>query len=206
LAIYQHQAPDYETGCRMFARLDRRDLIQSIRTAITAGVSLVVARLFGLPEAYWAPITTLVIAQITVEAAWIDSRQRFIGTLLGAVVGALLARYVGASAITFVGGVFGIGLICAILKLDRPAYRFGSITIAIVVLVTRSGPQWMVAGHRFIEVSLGIAVALAMAWIWPEPKAEGQSATAAPSLATTTPATTTPVATASSEVQPSREP
>jgi uncharacterized membrane protein YccC len=190
----------------MFARLDRRDLIQSIRTAITAGVSLVVARLFGLPEAYWAPITTLVIAQIPVEAAWIDSRQRFIGTLLGAVVGALLARYVGASAITFVGGVFGIGLICAILKLDRPAYRFGSITIAIVVLVTRSGPQWMVAGHRFIEVSLGIAVALAMAWIWPEPKAEGQSATAAPSLATTTPATTTPVATASSEVQPSREP
>ena len=38
-------------------------VIHSIRTAIAATVSLAVARLFGLPEAYWAAIATLVVMQ-----------------------------------------------------------------------------------------------------------------------------------------------
>ncbi len=37
--------------------------MHSVRTALAAIVSLVVARLFGLPEAYWAPITTVVITE-----------------------------------------------------------------------------------------------------------------------------------------------
>jgi len=36
-------------------------LVHSTRTAVVAVASLLVARFFGLPEAYWAPITTLVI-------------------------------------------------------------------------------------------------------------------------------------------------
>jgi len=36
-------------------------LVHSVRTAVAAVVSLLVARLFGLPATYWAPITTLVI-------------------------------------------------------------------------------------------------------------------------------------------------
>ena len=35
----------------------------SARTAIAAVAALPVAQLFRLPEAYWAPITTLVITQ-----------------------------------------------------------------------------------------------------------------------------------------------
>jgi hypothetical protein len=38
-------------------------LVHSARTAIAAVASLLVAGLFRLPEAYWAPITTLVITQ-----------------------------------------------------------------------------------------------------------------------------------------------
>ena len=38
-------------------------LVHSARTAMAAVASLLVARLFGLPATYWAPITTLVITQ-----------------------------------------------------------------------------------------------------------------------------------------------
>jgi hypothetical protein len=41
-----------------------RVLLHSARTAVVAVVSLLVARLFRLPEAYWTPVTTLVIYAI----------------------------------------------------------------------------------------------------------------------------------------------
>ena len=83
----------------------------SARTAVAAVVSLLVARLFRLPEAYWAPITTLVITQSSLGAALTVSWQRLIGTVLGAVVGAILASYFGRNVLIFGTGVFILGLL-----------------------------------------------------------------------------------------------
>ena len=58
------------------------------------------------------------------------------------------------------------GLLCALLRL-RGAYRFAAITLSIVLLIAHQRPAWIVASHRFVEVSVGIAVALALAEIWP---------------------------------------
>src|SRR5580700_11325590 len=58
-------------------------VVNSARTAAAAVVSLLVARLFRLPEAYWAPITTLVIMQSTLGAALPISAQRLAGTAVG---------------------------------------------------------------------------------------------------------------------------
>jgi len=41
----------------------------ALRTAVAALASVLVARLFRLPEVYWAPITTLVITQSSLGAA-----------------------------------------------------------------------------------------------------------------------------------------
>src|SRR2546430_11193687 len=68
-------------------------LVHSVRTAIACVASLLVARLFRLPEAYWAPITTMVITQSSLGAAFAVSWQRFVGTFLGAAVGAVMAGY-----------------------------------------------------------------------------------------------------------------
>jgi uncharacterized membrane protein YccC len=130
--------------------------------------SLLVARLFRLSEAYWAPITTFVITQSSLGAALTVSWQRFIGTALGAVVGAAAASYTGPRVLTFTVSVFLLGLLCALLGSDRSAYRFGGITVAIVLLIPRTGPAWQAAFHRFAEVSIGIAVALVLTVVWPE--------------------------------------
>ena len=144
-------------------------LVHSVRTAVAAVVSLLVAQLFGLPATYWAPITTLVITQSSLGAAFAVSSQRFIGTVLGALVGGAVAGYFGPHVLVFGICVFLLGLLCAIVRTGPSAYRFGGVTLAIVVLIPRSASVWVVAFHRFAEVSVGIGVALLL--VWPESEA-----------------------------------
>ena len=49
---------------------------------------------------------------------------------------------------------------------------YASITLAIIVLIPRSNAAWIIALHRFFEVSVGIVVALALAALWPEHEPE----------------------------------
>jgi uncharacterized membrane protein YgaE (UPF0421/DUF939 family) len=88
------------------------------------------------------------------QGAW----QRFVGTALGATLGAVAATFAGRSAIVYGVGIIVCGILAALLR-AWSAYRVAGITFSIVVLISR-GPAWVFAWHRFLEVSLGIAVAL----------------------------------------------
>ncbi len=147
---------------------NQREFAHVLRTTIAAVASLLIARLFRLPESYWAPITTIVITQSSIGAAWAVSKQRLTGTALGAVVGAILATYAPPNALTFTVGILLTGLLCVPLRIDRSAYRFAGITIGIVVLVAHTAPAWRIALNRFIEISIGIGVALLLTVLWPE--------------------------------------
>jgi uncharacterized membrane protein YccC len=148
--------------------LNRRSVEHAVRTTVAASASLAIAKLFRLPEAEWAAISTMVVTQSTLGAALSISGERFAGTALGALAGGLLATYLHSGTLAFIAGLFVLGLVCALLHLDRAAYRFAGITLAIVVLITRSQPVAVIAAHRFFEVSLGIATGLAFTAIWPE--------------------------------------
>lgn len=155
-----------------FASLaDRLSLEHSARTAVAAAVSLLVARAFKLPEAYWACITAIIVMQSNLGAALAVSGQRFVGTALGAAMGALVAPRFGPGVIAFGASILVLGLVCAALRVGRPAYRFAGIALAIVMLVGRALPPQVVALHRFIEVSVGIAVGLVVTAGWPERQA-----------------------------------
>jgi uncharacterized membrane protein YgaE (UPF0421/DUF939 family) len=152
-------------------RIERAGLpvaVHSARTAVAAVSSLLVARLFRLPEAYWAPITTLVITQSSLGSALTVSWERIVGTVLGAVVGGIVASYFGPHVLVFGAGVFILGLLCAVTRTDRSAYRFGGVALAIVLMVPRTGPAWQIAFHRCAEVFIGIGVALILTVVWPE--------------------------------------
>lgn len=142
--------------------------MHSLRTSVVAAASLLVARLFRLPQSYWAPITTLVITQSSLGAALAVSWQRFVGTAMGALLGGIVAAYFGASVPVFAVCVFLLGLLCAVARSEWSAYRFGGVAVAIVLLLPRTAPVWQLALHRFAEVSIGIMVALLFAWVWPE--------------------------------------
>ena len=152
----------------IFSGLDRKALEHVVRTTLAATASLAVARLFGLPEPQWASISTMVVTQSTLGAALTISGERFVGTALGAAAGAVLGTYLGSNSLIFAAGVFGLGLICGLLHLDRAAYRFAGITLAIVVLVPRATGFQTIAIQRFLEVSLGISMGLVVTALWPE--------------------------------------
>jgi uncharacterized membrane protein YccC len=152
----------------MWPRVGRRELVHSVRTAIAAVAALLIGRLFKLPESYWAAITTMIVMQSTLGAALTISQQRLAGTALGAAMGALFARYAGQNLAAFGVGIFLSGVICAVLHMGRSAYRYAGITLAIVMLVARTQPAWVIAIHRFIEISIGIVVGLLLTAVWPE--------------------------------------
>ncbi|MGO8794344.1 MAG: FUSC family protein [Candidatus Sulfotelmatobacter sp.] len=146
----------------------RAVLINSTRATVAAVGSMLVARLFHMPEFYWAPISAIVILLSTINPlslAW----QRFVGTALGAAVGAIIANFFHPSWMVYGAGIFLCGILSAHLRIGT-AYRFAAITLSIVLLIPHTRSPWIVAVHRFVEVSIGIAVALLVTAVWPVPK------------------------------------
>jgi uncharacterized membrane protein YgaE (UPF0421/DUF939 family) len=147
--------------------INRAALINSVRVAVAAVASMLLARSLKMPEFYWAPISTIVIILSTINPltlAW----QRFAGTALGAAVGALIATYLHPNWMVYGVGIFVCGILCTLLRIGS-AYRFAAITLSIVLLITHARAPWIVAMHRFVEVSLGIAVALVVTLMWHAP-------------------------------------
>lgn len=147
------------------SKLAAETLLDAARTTTAAVLSLLLARLLRLPEFYWAPISAIVIIQSTINPrtmAW----QRFAGTALGAAFAALITTFLPTNTWVYAAAIFLCGVLCSLLRL-RGAYRFAAITLSIILLIAHTRPAWIVASHRFVEVSLGIAVALAVAWLWP---------------------------------------
>jgi uncharacterized membrane protein YccC len=140
----------------------------SARTAVATLASFLVARLRQLPEAYWAAIATLVVMQSTLGATLTVSIERIAATALGALAGALLAAYFGENLFVFAAAIFIMGLLCIAFRMEKSAYRYAGITLTIIVLIPRSNPAWIIALHRFAEVTVGIVVALAITAVWPE--------------------------------------
>ena len=148
--------------------MNLQSLEHPARTGVAAMLSLLAARVLRLPEGYWAAITTMIVMQSTLGAALTISVQRFTGTALGAAVGALVVTYFGSNVLIFGVTVFALGMVCAIFRIERNAYRFAGIALAIVMLVGHAGPAWVVAVHRFAEVSMGVVVGLVLTALWPE--------------------------------------
>jgi uncharacterized membrane protein YccC len=149
-------------------------VLHAVRTAVVAVAALLVAQLLRLPASYWAPISALVVTQSSLGATLKVSTQRLIGTVLGAAAGGLVATFFPPQALAFGLCIFILGLLCAILRADHPAYRFAGITVAIVLLAPRTEPAWQIAVHRFAEVAIGLVVALLFTWAWPEKESARQ--------------------------------
>ena len=140
----------------------------AVRTAIAATLSVLLARLVGMPEAYWAVIATVVVMQSPLSSTVPLAIQRIVAAALGASLGAIESAYFGANLIAFALTIFVLGLISLAFRLERVGYSYASITLAIIVLIPRAEVPWIAAAHRFAEVSLGILVALAVVAVWRE--------------------------------------
>lgn len=150
----------------VIAQKNPTSIAHVILSALTAVLSYLIARMFHLQEAYWAPMTTLLVMQLTLSAAFPIAAQYILGTAVGAIVGAVSDIYFHGNVAAFGAAVVLVGLLCVALRVERSAFRYASITLAIVMLVPRSTSARLVALHRFFEVSIGIGVGLVLFAVW----------------------------------------
>src|ERR1039458_1241009 len=155
----------------IFSGVNRDSVLDSVRTAFAAVAALLLARLLKLPEYYWAPNSKIVIIQSTIPPRTLGW-QRFVGTALGAVLGAALATFFRPSAVVYALGILLCGVLAWLLRVGG-AYRFAGITLSIILLIPRTRAPWITGWHRFLEVSLGIAVALVVTTGWQQGQKTG---------------------------------
>jgi uncharacterized membrane protein YccC len=138
----------------------------AVRTAIAATLSVVLARLVGMPEAYWAVIATLVVMQSPLSSTVPLAVQRIVASALGAGLGIIESACFGANLVAFALTIFVLGLISMAVRLERVGYSYAGMTLAIIVLIQRPEAPWITGVHRFAEVSIGILVALSVVVVW----------------------------------------
>jgi len=138
----------------------RRLLIHAAKTALAAGLCWWIAKLFGLNDGYWGAISAIIVLQSNFGATISASRDRILGTLIGALVGFASAQF-GALPWNFVFAVLAAVIVCGLLGL-RSSSRLAGVTICIVMLV-KTGSHWTLALDRVVEVFIGVIVAIAVA-------------------------------------------
>jgi len=143
-------------------------LSHAFRTAVAATLSIILGRLVGLPEAYWAAIATVVVMQSPVGDTVPLAIERIVASALGASIGAIESTYFGPNLFVFAPAMLLLGLISFVLRLEKVGYSYACITLVIIVMIPRAETPWIAAAHRFAEVSLGILVALAVVGVWRE--------------------------------------
>ena len=141
-------------------------LSHAFRTTVAATISILLGRLVGLPESYWAAIATVVVMQSPVGDTVPLAVERIVASALGASIGAIELTYFGANLFVFALAMLLLGLISFVVRLEKVGYSYACITLVIIVLILRGETPWIAAAHRFAEVSLGILVALGVVAIW----------------------------------------
>ena len=137
----------------------RRLLIHAGRTAIAATFCWWLAARFGLHDGYWGAISSIIVLQSNVGATIQASRDRILGTLIGALLGFACTLF-GTIPWNYILAVFLAVLVCGALGF-RNSSRLAGVTVTIVMLVQSNSPR-AVALDRVIQVVLGIMVAVAV--------------------------------------------
>jgi len=157
LAVKLREEKMQNTGFFTWER--RRLLIHAAKTALAAALCWWIAMLFGLHDGYWGAISAIIVLQSNFGATISASRDRILGTLIGAVLG-FAFTLVGALPWNFILAVLTAVIVCGVLGL-RSSSRLAGVTISIIMLVN-TGSHWTLALHRVLEVFLGIFVAVAI--------------------------------------------
>jgi uncharacterized membrane protein YccC len=138
----------------------RRLLIHAAKTALAAALCWWLALRFGMHDGYWGSISAIIVLQSDVGSTVTASRDRILGTLIGAAFGFSFSLF-GVLPWNYILAVLAAMVVCGLLGL-RNSSRLAGVTITIVMLVQKTGPRWSLALDRVGQVVLGIVVALAV--------------------------------------------
>jgi uncharacterized membrane protein YccC len=138
-----------------------------LRLMACMGVAGVVSEVLPLQRSYWVTLTVAIVLKPDYGSVFARALQRGIGTIVGAVAGAvLLALFHGAWLL------IPFGVLAALLPYGRNR-NYGLLatflTPLVVVLVDLLKPTgWRLAGDRLVDTLIGCAIVLVIGFApWP---------------------------------------
>jgi uncharacterized membrane protein YccC len=142
------------------------ELRLALRVIVAGVATFALARLFGLPQGFWAVITSVIVMQSSVGGSLKAAVDRLIGTIAGALLGGLVSVAVPHAGAWSLAAALGLALApLALLAALYPSFRIAPVTAVIVLLTPGAGSTSPVAFtiDRIVEISLGCIVGLAVA-------------------------------------------
>jgi uncharacterized membrane protein YccC len=137
-----------------------------LKTALAAGLCLWLSKIVHLRQDYWACVSAIVVMQSETAATLAASRDRVVGTAVGALIGWAAAAFWHGHLLAYVLAILLCLAVPEAMGL-KSAGRLAGVAATIILLVPSNLPNWMKARDRFLEVSFGIVVALAVSQtIW----------------------------------------
>lgn len=116
---------------------------RALRTAIALFIGVIIYRYFNLTQGFWVPLTALIVMQATTAATLRKGLQRFLGTMLGVVLGTLAVEKIQVS--------YGIDLLLIVFffityylksfNLVNYGIYVVPLTVAVVFLLSAIVPQ-----------------------------------------------------------------
>jgi len=134
----------------------------AIRVSVAVVTAYGLATLLRLPQGYWAVFTAVIVVQSSLGATITAGVERFMGTVVGAAVGAgaamLHLRWPEAG-----GPILAItAALLAFLAAVRPAFKVAPVTAVIMLIGTTNHLDPMVAAVlRVGEITVGSVVGIA---------------------------------------------
>lgn len=138
---------------------------RNLKSGLAIVISMIIAELFGFDSAFYAAITSVVCMQDSAENSIHMGKNRFVGTIIGAIFGSIgtFILSINSTPIVKIILVFILSTtviyICTLIKMP------GSVTIACIVLLgtlllNRDFSNYYYAFHRSVETFVGAVIAI----------------------------------------------
>lgn len=116
------------------------DVTFAVRSALAAGLSLLIAMWMELDSPQWAPLTVWVVAQSSRGESLSKARWRIAGTVLGCVVAiALISAFPQASALFFCALALWIGCCCGLATFLESYRAYGLVLTGFTSAIVATG-------------------------------------------------------------------
>ncbi|HEU5386422.1 MAG TPA: FUSC family protein [Streptosporangiaceae bacterium] len=176
-AVLSRDRPEVEVRARprrpvrqvLFEKLGAGTLgrIFTLRLMVCMGVAGLVSEVIPLQRSYWVPLTVAIVLKPDFGSVFARALQRGIGTVAGAVAGAVLLVLVHGMWL-----LIPFAILAALLPYGR-SRNYGLLstflTPLVVVLIDLLAPVgWQLAEDRLIDTLIGCAIALLVGFApWP---------------------------------------
>jgi uncharacterized membrane protein YccC len=138
-----------------------------LRLMVCMGVAGVVSEVLPLQRSYWVLLTVAIVLKPDYGSVFARALQRGIGTIVGAVAGAVLLVLVHGTWL-----LIPFGVLAALLPYGRNR-NYGLLatflTPLVVVLIDLLNPgSWQLAGARLVDTLIGCGIVLVLGFApWP---------------------------------------